>query len=273
METIVVGTDFSAPANNAVDYAVNLAKFFNTKLVLVNAYPLPVAGYDTFLSSEIIASVQDSSIKGLEALRSDIIRKNYDFGIECVSEAGTSAAVVNWVASRCSADLVVMGMVGEGGFLKKHLLGSSALQAARDLTIPLFIVPEAVTYQRVQRICFACDMEKIEEGTLLQTARYFASVFGAEIEIVTVKQSREEVAWNKSETYAVVEKRLRNTKHKSVYIKDNDVSQALEYYFKFHKTDLVLVNPKKHGFFQTLFGESVTENLAFNIEVPLLIIH
>jgi nucleotide-binding universal stress UspA family protein len=273
METIVVGTDFSAPANNAVNYAVSLAKFFNTKLVLVNAYPLPIAGYDTYLSSEVIASVQDASLKGLEALKNDIISKNYDFGIECVSEAGTSAAVINWVASRCSADLVVMGMVGEGGFLKKHLLGSSAIQVARDLSIPLFIVPEGITYSPVQRVCFACDMEKIEEGTLLHTARYIASVFGAELEIVTVKQSDDEVAWNRSENYSVVEKRLQNTKHKSVYIKDNDVSQALEYYFKFHKTDLVIVNPKKHGFFRTLFGESVTKNLAFKIELPLLIIH
>ncbi|MES2679476.1 MAG: universal stress protein [Bacteroidota bacterium] len=273
METIVVGTDFSAPANNAVNYAVSLAKFFNAKLVLVNAYPIPVAGYDAFLSTEMIAGIQESSSEGLEALKKEIIKKNYDFGIDCVSEAGTSSAVINWVASKYSADLVVMGMVGEGGFLKRHLFGCSALQAARDLKIPLFIIPEAVTYRRVRRICFACDMERIEEGTLLYTARYFASVFGAEIELVTVKHSIEEVSWNKSETYSLVEKRLQNIKHKSVYIKDNDVSQALEYYFKFHKTDLVLVNPKKHGFFQTLFGESVTKNLAFKIEVPLLIVH
>ena len=234
---------------------------------------MPLGGYDTMAPLDTIASLQENSTQLLKELKQDIIRKNYDFGIECVSEIGNSFNVIKDAANRYSADLVVMGMVGEGGFLKQHLIGSSALQAARKIAIPLFIIPEKVKYKRIHHICFACDMDKIEENTLLHSAKYFATVFDAEIELVTIKKSKNEVAWNESDTYAFVEKRMQNIKHKNVYIKDNNISQALEYYFKFHKTDLVMVNPKKHAFFQTLFGESVTKKLVFNIQVPLLIIH
>jgi len=273
METIIVGTDFSSPANNAVNYAAELAKFFNAKLIIVNGVSLPVGGYDSGAPLDMISVLQETSLNQLNELKKEIIKKNYDFGIECISEVGSSFGVIKDVAARYSAELVVMGMTGEGGFLKKHVLGSSALRVAHDLTIPLFIIPEAASYHRIRQICFACDMDKVEETTLLHTAKYFATVFDAEIELVTVKKNRDDVAWNRGDTYSFIEKRLQNTKHKNVYIKDDNVSQALEYYFKFHKTDLVMVNPKKHGIFQSFFTESVTKSLAFNVEVPLLIIH
>ncbi len=273
METIIVGTDFSLPANNAVNYAVELAKFFNAKLVLVNSYSLPLAGYDSTAPLNMIAALQETSAKRLSDLKKEIIEKNYDFEIECISEIGTPFGVLKDVASRSSADLVVMGMVGEGGFLKRHVLGSATLHVARDLKIPLFIIPQEVKYRRIHQISFACDLDKIEETTLMHTTKYFAAIFDAEVEIVTVDTGKSEEPAKKLETYAFVEKRFQNIKHKNVFIMDKNISRALEYYFKFHKTDLVIVNPKKQSVFQKLFGESVTKNLAFNCEVPLLIVH
>ncbi len=38
METIIVSTDFSPAANNALDYAMELCNFFNGRIVVVNAY-------------------------------------------------------------------------------------------------------------------------------------------------------------------------------------------------------------------------------------------
>jgi nucleotide-binding universal stress UspA family protein len=54
METILVPTDFSPAANNATDYAVELAKFFNAKLILVTAYPIPSQNFDTMFPTLII---------------------------------------------------------------------------------------------------------------------------------------------------------------------------------------------------------------------------
>ena len=68
MDTILVPTDFSAPANNAVNYAVELAKFFDAKLVLVNAYAIPPASYEVGISIEIISAMREQAEKQLEEL-------------------------------------------------------------------------------------------------------------------------------------------------------------------------------------------------------------
>jgi K+-sensing histidine kinase KdpD len=134
-------------------------------------------------------------------------------------------------------------------------------------------VPEAARYHAIKTICFACDTEKLEESTLIYTARDFAQEFGAELEIVTVDKADKELVWDKTEVYSFVEKHLQGIRHKQVHIEDEDISKTLEYYFKFHKADLVMVNPKKHNLFEKLFSESITKTLAFTIETPLLVIH
>ncbi|PBQ33708.1 hypothetical protein CNR22_18620 [Sphingobacteriaceae bacterium] len=273
MKTILVGTDFSSPAKNAVYYAAELAKFFSAKLVLVNAVPMPLGGYDTGAPLEVMADLMENSKTLLKSLKQELIRKDYSADIAVVSEIGNAFTVMKDVAASHSADMLVMGMVGEGGFLKQHLIGSFALRAARELTLPLFIVPETAEYRRIHHICFACDMDKIKESTVLYTAKYFATAFDAEIELVTVEKKDMALVSSKDEPYTFLEQRLENTKHKTVYIKDNNVARALDYYLKFHTTDLVMVNPKKHTFFETLFEESVTRKLAFSVQVPLLIVH
>lgn len=273
METIIVGTDFSLPAKNAVNYAVGLARHFSAKLVLVNAYSLPVGGYNSMVPLDMISVLQESSASALQELKQEIIKNNYDFGIECLSQVGTPYGAIKDAVTKYSGDLVVMGMVGEGSFLKRHIMGSTAISVARDLEIPAFIVPEAARYNKIKNICFACDVDRIEEGTLIYTARDFAEIFGAELELVTIDVPGKELVNAPSETYTFVEKRLRGIKHKQVHIADTDVSKALEYYFKFHTTDLVMVNPGKHNLLQRMFTESITKSLAYTLETPLLAIH
>lgn len=273
MEVIIVGTDFSAPAQNAVNYAVGLAKYFSAKLVLVNSYPLPTGGYDNVAPMEMIGALQDGSVQGLKELKQEIIKNNYNIGIECVSQIGTPYGAIKDAIEKYSGDLIVMGMAGAGGFVKRHLIGSTAISVAKDLKIPSFIIPETAKYRKIRNICFACDADKIQEGTLLYTARDFAKIFGSELELVSVDVPGKDLVHEPAKNRSFVEKRLFGIKHKHVHIADANVSSALEYYFKFHKTDVVIVTPGKHNLLQKLFTESITKSLAFALETPMLVIH
>ena len=74
METIVVGTDFSPAANNAVNYAVALAKYFRAMLILVNSYALPMSGYDVMMPLDMLPALGESSVRLLKETKDRIIR-------------------------------------------------------------------------------------------------------------------------------------------------------------------------------------------------------
>lgn len=269
METIVVATDHSKPADNAVRYAAGLARFFGARLVLAHALPMPVG--DPMIAINL-SEIKETARQQLEETRNRLISESYDFGIEYYTGFGMATDIIQGAVERHGASLVVLGMTGEAGRIKQ-LIGSTALKAARVFTIPVMIVPEGAAYHRIRRICLACDMDHIDETALIYSAKAFAKQFDAEMEVVTVEKAGKEAAWHTPDNYSFVERKLATVRHRQVYLKEKDPALALEYYFKFHDTDLIMVNPKKHNFFGRLFSGSITKHLAFYSRVPLLVIH
>jgi nucleotide-binding universal stress UspA family protein len=272
METILVATDFSKPANNAVAYAAHLTRFLNSKLIIVHAFSLPLAGYDAAAPLATIDEMRGYAMEKLKLLKAQLTLGGFDTGIELYAELGTTVNVLKDMANTCGAELVVMGMTGEAGKIKRHFIGSNTLKAASDLSLPLLVISEQVNYKPVQTISLAARLDGLEKSTLLYSARDVAATFGAVLEIVTVEQTGKEQP-RSAEIFSFIEKKLGDTKHKLVFLREADDALALEYYFKFHETDLVIVNPRKHSFFKDLFSESMTRHLAFHMKVPLLVLH
>jgi nucleotide-binding universal stress UspA family protein len=271
METILIATDFSAAAKNAVNYGADLAKFFDAKIVLLNIFSLPLGGYDNMAPMNVIAEMKDSGTANLNDVASNIIKRlGYDPGIECVCESGSVVGIINSLVSEKGADLVVMGMVGQAGAVKRKLIGSTSLSAARNLNVPVVIVPEKAIYKPIKHIDFACDFSHDDDKKLYHSVRAFAAAFGASVEIVQVRKPFADVGTKVSEKTEGI---LRDVDHKKVVLEHEDPAQALEVYFKVKKPDMVLINPGKHNLFHNLFSKSLTQTLAFQLEIPLLVFH
>ena len=69
MKTILIATDFSVPANNAVRYGAQLAKQLDATIVLANAFSLPMGGYYSMAPLAVISELQSSSMEALHQLR------------------------------------------------------------------------------------------------------------------------------------------------------------------------------------------------------------
>lgn len=272
METIIVPTDFSPAAKNATFYAGHLAKYFSSKLILVNAVSLPLAGYDSYQPLDMIAALQATAVELLEKTKSELISHlGYDPGIECIAAVGSPYELIKEVSNNHSADLIVMGMTGDAGKLKEHIIGSNAVDVAKKIGIPVFVVPEKASYHTIKKIAYACDIENAEE-TWLHIAKYFCIIFNAKLELITVKETDEELASETLHNNPLIEKRFETIEHKSIFLKDRDVANALNVFIQLDKPDILMLNPKRHSIFQKMFTESVTKKMLFHSDVPLLVI-
>jgi nucleotide-binding universal stress UspA family protein len=274
METILIATDFSPAAKNATEYGVRLAKYFNASIILVNAYPLPPSDYEMGFAVEMSNALRDTADEGLQRVEEEIAaRHQRDFHITKVAEMGFPAEVIMRAAEKYNADLVVMGIVGEAGALKEHLIGSAAVHVARSSAVPTLIIPSGVAYHPVRKIAFACDLDKTEESYAVYITKYFARLFDAELEIVNVEEPDEEMSNEKARSSLFIEKKLATLPHRTVFATASDTAEGLKTYLQAHPCDLLITNPKKHSFFHNLFHESTTKKLAFHLSVPVLAIH
>lgn len=274
METILIATDFSPAAKNATDYGVKLAKYFNADIVLVNAYPPPPSDYELGFSVEMSNALRQTADEGLEKEAAEINKKyNRNFDIKLVAEMGLPADVIMGAAEKNNADLIVMGIIGQAGSLKEHLIGSAAVHVARKSAIPTLIIPEKVQYHPVRKMTFACDMDKTDESSIVYITKYFARLFDAELEIVNIEEPNEEMSEVKARSSAFIEKKLSALPHRTVFATASDTAKGITDYLAHHPTDMLITNPKKHSFFHNLFHQSVTKKLAFHVPVPVLAIH
>lgn len=274
METILVPTDFSEAADNAVKYAVGLAKYFDAKIVLLNAFSVPYVMYEPAFQPDLIPVFYEASKERLGEVR-DKIRSmtNNRMKVECISECNTAFEAIASTVAEKDIDLIVMGIVGEAGNFKERFIGSTAITVARKMDIPTFIIPQTVKFDPIRKITFACDLKGTEETGQIYVARLFSKIFEAELEVVNVGSPMEKMSSDKALTYLYIEDKLHDQKHQIYHVNGDDPVTELQNYFKTYPTDLVMVSPKKHGIIYNLLNHSVTTNLAFHLKKPILAIH
>ena len=139
--TILVPTDFSPDADEAVSTAKELAKMFGAKIVLVHAYHLdiPVAspmGGAYALPPGFYEEVRTQATAQVEAAAKEVGNEVEAMGV-AVSEPAPVAIVAQ--AESLPADLIVMGTRGLTG-LKHVALGSVAERVVRTAPCPVLTV-------------------------------------------------------------------------------------------------------------------------------------
>jgi nucleotide-binding universal stress UspA family protein len=149
IQSILVPTDFSQPADAALAYAKTLAEKFGSRLRLLHvvampyAYPLG-AEASAFAMEELMTDVETSSRKTLEKLGASIGLPAGRISVRTV--VGTPVSEILDVIASERVDLVVMGTHGRG-MVEHLLLGSVAERIVRRSPVPVLTVhsaPDAV---------------------------------------------------------------------------------------------------------------------------------
>jgi nucleotide-binding universal stress UspA family protein len=273
METIIVATDFSPAATNAIKYAGNLARYVNAKLVLIHAFSIPPGGDNSISPVQPMPHIREAAIAQLkEAKKNMPEQKGNRTEIECVVAAGSVAEVVNDAVNKFGGEIVIMGMEGSPGPIKRHLVGSSVFAVIKRVKVPVMIIPENVSYESLRKISLACDLERVGESTVIYNSRALSAALNAELEIVNVRKEESGEPLERLRGNALIEKALRQVVHHSVTLHGNDVSKELEDFFNSHPTGLVILEAVEHNFQKNIFAPGVTKKLVYDLKTPVLLI-
>lgn len=135
---VVVGTDGSARAGQAVEAAIEIAVAFDQPLVIVEAYR-PT----TDLPKDLPAELADftTPMTGIEHTLEDAVTQAEAAGarVEARSVVGDAADVLLTVAEEVGAGLLVVGNKGVGS-LKRFVLGNVPTKVVHSAHCSVYIV-------------------------------------------------------------------------------------------------------------------------------------
>lgn len=147
---ILVATDFSPAANQALNHGCALADRFGAELHVLHVVvePFPVAGADVALirPEDSVANMIERAKLGLEADTRDIQLSSGSRPVCSVAVGNPVEQILKYAVDN-QIDLIAVGTQGHRG-LSHLLLGSVAEKIVRVATCPVLTVHEPVSPQR-----------------------------------------------------------------------------------------------------------------------------
>ncbi len=274
MKNIIVPTDFSENANNALIYALSIARKTGAKVILFNAYHLPASNSTTL--RDISPILKQDAEQDLARLANQI-KSNPQFSnviYKTIARKGHLVNELNTVARETHADLIVMGTKGASG-ISELLIGTNTASVIADTKCPVMAVPASAVYKDISHILYATDYNEVDFdsiGKLTELAR----VFNASILLLHVADDSQTLVNEKN----LIDKFTQKVKQKIAYphisyrlVESTDILDGLDSTIESMNIDLVAMTTRKRGFFERFFSNSITKTMAYHTHIPLLAFH
>jgi nucleotide-binding universal stress UspA family protein len=256
-----------------------LAEHLNAqKIILYNAYQQPMPA-DPMLTEPTMNAMEVYNISELGDISREHLNKFKDeiqhdapasLQIEVIGEFNDLTEGIEEVCAAQAIDLVVTGIT-IGDKLTETLVGSHAVDIAKQVTTPVLIVPHEADYKPIQSILFACDYKQVATTTPVEPIEKIVSETGAQLHVLHINETAKEA--NLTTETATLKRILQNVLPQYHTVQSNDFSKAINAFIEQYNIDLVVAIPKKHGFFEGLFRKSHIKTLAFHTHVPLILMH
>lgn len=272
MQKILCPTDFSQVSQNALLYAVDFARKSNAVLTLFHTEFIPQ--YATQYHENEDINIPTENIQQLkERLESLIVQikvANPEVKCSYVMEEGLVAENIALYANSHSIDLIIMGTNGASG-MEAIFAGSNSVRVMDKAHCPVLIIPEKINYREPRKFVYATDFLDNEEE-VVQKILSITNLFDAELELLHIKSDDTLELVNSEASYRNIVKQHINKEIKYKIIQGSDSIDEIEEYAK-TEADILILAQRKKSFLEKLFSKNRAEAIAYNAEIPLLVIH
>jgi nucleotide-binding universal stress UspA family protein len=185
MKRILVPTDFSAHAENALRVAAQIAKKSNSEIALLHMMEIPHQMNDAITEATGIPELMLFIKKSNETLL-ELKGKDYLKGIQVTEHVEFERAFdgILSFSNKNKIDLIVMGSHGVSE-LEEIMVGSNTEKVVRLSEVPVLVIKKDTSELKVTNFVFASDFSK-EIKKSFKKMIDFSKIFDAKLNLVTI---------------------------------------------------------------------------------------
>jgi nucleotide-binding universal stress UspA family protein len=268
MKTLVVASDFTGKSKAALDYAVQAAEDKGLKLVIFYRYEVPPHILNARVNADAVSAAIKSKALALEHYCDELRSAR---GVDAYPHFATGdffEALDNCLRQE-SADIFIMGMPKRS--IEVDLLGNTTTEALSRLKVPMLIVPNHVKYKGVKKLLFACDLLSGINQSIYSRVKEIAQEFGAAVEVLHVTKKAYELQYVLEKGHPLTDA-LKGLSYNYKNVTAQNILAAIKAEVAAYGADMLIMVPKKYGFWASLIHSSKTKQMAAESTIPLLAI-
>lgn len=272
MKSILLLTDFSDSATNAIHYAM---RFFESETCTFYVMNVHKAG--SFISDDLMTSSTESiyeSFTKVPKQKLNTIVKNLEktytnpkHTFDIIVDFDVFTDAVNQAIKNNAIDYVVMGSNGATGAIEV-IFGSNTINLLRQVICKTLVVPKGYTFKPISNFLLPLQFDDAIDDEQLNVINDFTKHYKLKLHVLRV------TAKNETTNNVVSDKtKLDTFDCKYAIEEETTFYQAVTNYLKTHAIDMTGLIVHNKSFIKRFFTESPTIELSKVIEVPLMIFH
>jgi nucleotide-binding universal stress UspA family protein len=272
MKQILVATDFSSSAANAMTYAMELAKVLNREVCAIHAIH-PTEGINNSTYNAIF--IEDYYNNKREALKEwaatytnqDAYR---DITVTTLCDVGFLKTVITRYVDNNPVELLVMGIIGSTGIT--GIVGSNASMMVTKVKTPTLIIPLESKFSKVPVITLATDYETSLSPDDVNALNEMVKAFGsAKVQVLYVAENSDTKHIQSGE--AKFKELIPHTELDFNYINSSSAHNGIIEFIDSHETDILCLVKHHHNIVYRLFTRSTVNQVMNRSVKAILVLH
>ncbi len=278
MKNILIPTDFSDNAWDALTYAIRLYDDIPCKFYILNTFEVNSGGVNTAIHSgatkKLYTILKEESQNGLDRIEAHLneylLNDKHEY--KTISAHGSITSIAKELIIKENINLVVMGTTGASG-MKKVLMGSNTITMIKNISqCPIIAVPKDFEFREPELVSFATNLKKLFNSTQLNALTELLLIHNLDLELLHVKKE-EKLSAVQNQNIGIIKQQLgsNNISYKEIEL-NTSIANSLTEYAKNNKVDIICLANYSHTLLERLTHEPVIKKVGFQTQVPLLII-
>jgi nucleotide-binding universal stress UspA family protein len=273
MKRILVATDFSACAANAMDYAMELAHVLKAEVIVLHAIGTFEGIFNNTYNALYIEEYYNSKREALKNWAATFSSRPgfEDVALLTISEVGSVSGVITKFIDANPVELLVMGTMGSTGIT--GLFGSNASTMVEKTKTPTLIVPLESKFSTNPVITLATDFAtKLSAGDVTALNEVLKGFGSEKLNVLNVMASIPDFQANKDGEEAV-RKAVAVPQVEFQYIKEDTPTEGIINYIVSSQTDIICVVKRHHNLVYRLFNTSTVNKVLHRSLKAVLVLH
>ncbi|TYA58047.1 universal stress protein [Formosa maritima] len=274
MRKILIPTDFSDNAMNAIKYALELFKYEISEFYIMHAYQDEIYADECLLNREkldkVTKAVNKVSLKKLENILKQIkeISPNPRHKYYIVSSNNILVDEADKIVDKENIDLIVMGTRGETND-RKTTFGSHTLQVLKYVQCPVLAIPENFKYSQPKHIMFPTNYMIPYKRRELKLLCEMASPFRGEIDMVYISKTNK-LSMRQEDNKNFVKNELCKNKINFITVKNKDITKSIFRYIESKNIDMLVMVNTRHSFLEDMLFQTTIDKISLQLTIPFL---
>jgi len=275
MRKILVPTDFSDNAFNALKYACQVFKYEKCEIFIMHAYADEVYQQDKLtkrsklevLKEEVSRNSERQLKKVLEEVKPQYPNPQHKYKI--VSAFGSLIDEVDDLVNAENMDIVVMATRGETND-RSITFGSNTLQVLKYISCPVLAIPEGFEYHAPKEVLFPTNYLVPYKRRELKLLCDMSGSFRSTIHMLYIDPIKK-LSLRQEDNQQFLRDYLPKAKLLFETSQEKDKTIAITKYIVHKHIDMLVLVNSRHSFLEDMLSQSTIDKIGLHIKIPFLV--